>query len=150
MILSPKSRTNSPVTGFYGSLADDSKSGDEDNQIPDFVDYDEYDAKVFRRPNLHALHQGRHLRGERFRRINSALEIQRLAKSVSIDEVALKRFSSPPRGFSAFDDFDGSSRVLSVRQLSQCVVEGAKPCFYEECLEFKCQVFGCGLFCCIC
>ena len=80
-----------------------------DGQLPDLVDYDEYDAMVFRNPLNYSTLKGWPPRVTGFRRIRSALEMQRMAKSVSRDEPMFHRVSSPPRGVSSYEDMEISA-----------------------------------------
>ena len=92
--------------GVYANFADHFKTEIEDSQLPDLVDYDEYDRKVFRNPITHSTLKGYPPRGSAFRRIRSALEMQRMAKSISRDELMFQKVSSPSRGVSSFEDLD--------------------------------------------
>ena len=92
--------------GLYANFADHCKTEIGDSQLPDLVDFDEYDRKVFRNPRTHRTLQGYLPRGSAFRRIRSALEMQRMAKSISRDDLMFQKVSSPSRGISSFEDLD--------------------------------------------
>ena len=101
-------------TGLYTRFTEHYKTEAVDSQLPDLVDYDEYDAKVFRNPTGHSILQGYPPRGSGFRRIRSALEMQRMAKSVSKDELLSYRMSSPSKGMSSYEDLEISSSSSSM------------------------------------
>lgn len=92
--------------GVYANFADHCKTEIGDSQLPDLVDFDEYDRKVFRNPRTHYTLKGYPPRGSAFRRIRSALEMQRMAKSISRDDLMFQKVSSPSRGISSFEDLD--------------------------------------------
>ena len=92
--------------GLYANFADHCEPEIGDSQLPDLVDYDEYDRKVFRNPITHCTLKGYPPRGSTFRRIRSALEMQRMAKSISRDELMFQKVSPPSRGISSFEDLD--------------------------------------------
>ena len=102
-----------PLAGVYANFVDHCKTELGDSQLPDLVDYDEYDASVFRNPITHSALKGFLPRELGFRRIRSALEVQRMAKSASRDELVFHRVSSPPRGVSSFEDLEISSSSSS-------------------------------------
>lgn len=102
---------------MYTSFTEHCKTEAVGNQLPDLVDYDEYDAKVFRNPSGYSALRGYPPLGSGFRRIRSAMEIQRMAKSASKDELVYRRASSPPRGVS-FEDLDINSSSLSMLVVS--------------------------------
>lgn len=108
------------MSGVYTSFTDHCKIEAADSQLPDLVDYDEYDAKVFRNPSAagHFALKGFPPRGSGFRRIRSAMEMQRMAKSVSKDEITSHKFISP-KGISSYEDLlvsasSSSSTMLTV------------------------------------
>ena len=108
------------MSGVYTSFTDHCKIEAADSQLPDLVDYDEYDAKVFRNPSAagHFALKGFAPRGSGFRRIRSAMEMQRMAKSVSKDEITSHKFISP-KGISSYEDLlvsasSSSSTMLTV------------------------------------
>ena len=108
------------LSGVYTSFTDHCKIEAADSQLPDLVDYDEYDAKVFRNPSAagHFALKGFPPRGSGFRRIRSAMEMQRMAKSVSKDEITSHKFISP-KGISSYEDLlvsasSSSSTMLTV------------------------------------
>lgn len=108
------------LSGVYTSFTDQCKIEVADSQLPDLVDYDEYDAKVFRNPSAasHFALKGFPPRGSGFRRIRSAMEMQRMAKSVSKDEITSHKFISP-KGISSYEDLlvsasSSSSTMLTV------------------------------------
>ncbi|XP_015779436.1 PREDICTED: LOW QUALITY PROTEIN: DEP domain-containing protein 5-like [Acropora digitifera] len=78
-------------------------------QLLDLVDYDEYDKSVFRNPSRCSTKRGFRPRGSGFKRIGSALEMTRMAKSVSKDEMMFRTTSSPSMGVSSFDDVELNS-----------------------------------------
>ena len=111
---------NDFLSGVYTSFTDHCKIEAADSQLPDLVDYDEYDAKVFRNPSAagHFALKGFPPRGSGFRRIRSAMEMQRMAKSVSKDEITSHKFVSP-KGISSYEDLlvsasSSSSTMLTV------------------------------------
>jgi len=106
VVLSSLGRNGECEKGVYANFADHFKTEIEDSQLPDLVDYDEYDRKVFRNPITHSTLKGYPPRGSAFRRIRSALEMQRMAKSISRDELMFQKVSSPSRGVSSFEDLD--------------------------------------------
>ena len=108
------------LTGVYTSFTDHCKIEAADSHLPDLVDYDEYDAKVFRNPSAagHFVLKGFPPRGSGFRRIRSAMEIQRMAKSFSKDDITSHKFISP-KGISSYEDLvvsasSSSSTMLTV------------------------------------
>lgn len=94
---------------MYTNFAEHRKTEVGDGQLPDRVDYDEYDAKIFRNPPTHSTLKGWAPRGTNFRRIRSALDLQRMAKSMSKEEPIFHRISSPPRGVSSYEDMEISA-----------------------------------------
>ena len=100
------------VTGVYTSFTEHFTTETGDSQLPDLVNYDEYDAKVFRNSAGHSALKGYRPRSSGFRRIRSAMEMQRMAKSVSKDELSCLRMSSPPRAISSFEDLEISSSSM--------------------------------------
>lgn len=93
----------------YTNFAEHCKTEVSDSQLPDRVDYDEYDAKIFRNPLTHSTLKGWAPRGTNFRRTRSALDMQRMAKSMSKEEPIFHRISSPPRGVSSYEDMEISA-----------------------------------------
>ena len=89
------------------------------SQLPDLVDYDEYDAKVFRNSSSYSTVQEFPPQGSGFRRIRSAMDVPCLAKSMSRDDIMLRRKSSPPRGVCSFEDFETNSSSLNASQVSE-------------------------------
>jgi len=114
IVLSALGRSGEDGKGLYTRFTEHYKTEAVDSQLPDLVDYDEYDAKVFRNPTGHSILQGYPPRGSGFRRIRSALEMQRMAKSVSKDELLSYRMSSPSKGMSSYEDLEISSSSSSM------------------------------------
>ena len=95
-----------------------------DSQLADRVDYDEYDAKVFRNPLTHSTLKGWAPGGTTFRRIRSALDMQRVAKSK--EEPIFRRVSSPPRGVSSYEDMEISasfSTLTVIHSSFYCILD---------------------------
>ncbi|XP_068748692.1 GATOR1 complex protein DEPDC5-like [Montipora capricornis] len=99
--------------GSYSCFTQHFESVGSSSQLPDLVDYDEYDAKVFRNSSSYSTVQGFHPQGSGFRRIRSAMDVPCLAKSMSRDDLMLRRKSSPPRGACSFEDFETNSSSLN-------------------------------------
>ena len=109
----------------YTNFAEHRKTEVGDGQLPDRVDYDEYDAKIFRNPPTHSSLKGWAPRGTNFRRIRSALDLQRMAKSMSKEEPIFHRISSPPRGVSSYEDMEISA---SFSALTVIIFSFAESC----------------------
>ena len=96
-------------TGVYTSFTEHCKTESGDSQLPDLVNYDEYDANVFRNHSAgHSALKGFPPKGSGFRRVRSEMEMQRMAKSVSRDELMIQRVS-PPKGVSSYEELEMSS-----------------------------------------